>query len=668
MKQVDYILSGGTVITMNEAMDVLPDGAVAVQDDRIVAVGERADIETTYEADEIIDCTDQYILPGLVNAHTHAAMTLLRGLSDDLRLDVWLMGYIMPTEREFVDKAFVELGTKIACAEMIRSGTTTFADMYYFESDVAEAVAEAGMRALLGESILKFPSPDAETYEDSLRYARDFIERWRDHPLILPAVAPHAPYSNTEETLKRCTYLAREYNVPLIIHIAETQQEQDDNMREYGQTVIRWLKSIGLLKAKVLAAHCVAVNESEIRQMRKNDVRVAHCPSANLKLSSGIAPVQQMRDSEIVVGIGTDGPASNNDLDMFEEMRLAALLAKTQTMTPTALPAKEALLAATRLGARACYMDDITGSLEVNKRADIIVVDVNHVHNSPKFSLNPDAVYSQIVYAAKSSDVAHTIVNGRWLMRDRELLAVDVDALLEQAQTYAHEVDQFLGAREEDLLSKLAAVGGGLSRGESFEVQVKATLTTPSAIEDLLDHEEVDIVATRHYRQFDTYFAFDKPRRELIRYREDDRINEQGEVESVRARLTLTEQSKERDFHGMILLSHSRFIADADRPLRFYREYFQPQHEYELQKDRRRWHIDYKGVRFYVNVDQVLEPEMDTIFVEVKSRTWSARDAEQKADMIRELLDILKIDMAHVIDQDYMEMEGILSYHEEKRK
>lgn len=663
MKQVDYILSGGVVITMNEAMDVIPDGAVAVQDDKIAAVGAKAEIEAAYQAAEVIDCKNQYIVPGLVNAHTHAAMTLLRGLSDDLRLDVWLMGYIMPTEREFVNAEFVKLGTKIACAEMIRGGTTTFADMYYFESDVAEAVTEVGMRALLGESILKFPSPDAQTYEESLYYARDFIEKWRDHPLIVPAVAPHAPYSNTEETLKRCTYLALEYDVPLIIHIAETQQEQDDNMRDYGQTVFRWLKSVGLLKAKVLAAHCVAVNDSEIRQMRKNKVRVAHCPSANLKLSSGIAPVQQMIDNDIVVGIGTDGPASNNDLDMFEEVRLAALLAKTQTMNPVALPAKQALLAATRLGARACYMDDITGSLEVNKRADIIVVDMNRVHNSPKFDLNPDAVYSQLVYASKSSDVAHTIVNGQWLMRDRELLTIQIEALLEQAQTYAREVDVFLSAREEDLLSKLAAVSVGVSRGESFEVQVKANLKNPSAIEELLDHDDVEIVKTRHYRQFDTYFAFNEPRRELIRYREDDRINDNGEVESVRARLTFTEPSKERNFHGMILLSHSRFIADADRPLRFYREYFQAPHEHELQKDRRRWHINYKDVGFYINIDQVLKPEMDTIFIEVKSRTWSARDAEQKADMIREILDILEIGMEDVIEQDYMEMEGILGYH-----
>ncbi len=662
MQKVDFILSGGIVLTMNDAMDLYKDGAVAVRNDMIVAVGAREEIAANYEADEVVDCTGQYIMPGLVNAHTHVPMTLLRGLADDLRLDVWLMGYIMPTEREFVNPDFVKLGTKIACAEMIRGGTTTFTDMYYFESDIAEATAEVGLRALLGETVLKFPAPDAATFEESLRYARSFIERWRGHPLITPAVAPHAPYSNTEETLERCTILAKEFDIPLVIHIAETQQEQDDNVRDYGQTVMRWLKGIGVLKAKVLAAHCVAINESELRQMQKNDVRVAHCPSANLKLSSGIAPIDQFVKAGLTVGIGTDGPASNNDLDMFEEVRLAALLAKTQTMDPTAFPAKQTLLAATRHGARAMYMDDITGSLEVGKRADIIVVAANPIHNVPKFDLNPEAVYSQLVYAAKSSDVAHTIVNGVWLMRDRQLLTVDVDALMEEATAYARRVDEFLSAREEDLLSKLAAVSGGLSRGESFEVQVKALLRSSGAIEELLDHDDVEVVKSVHYRQFDTYFAFED-KSGLIRYREDDKLDERGEVANVRARLTFTEASKERDFHEMIVLSRSRFIADADRPLRFYREYFRASREYELVKDRQRWHVKYKDVLFYINIDRVIKPDVDDkLFIELKSRTWSARDAEQKADMIREMLAILDLSPADVVDQDYMQMEGILEH------
>ena len=664
MKKADYILSGGMVVTMNENMDIIENGAVVVNDDKITAVGTASEIKDTYEADEVIDCSGQYILPGLINAHTHASMTLLRGLSDDLRLDVWLMGYIMPTEREFVDADFVRLGAKLGCAEMIRGGTTTFADMYYFEADVAHAAAEVGVRGVLGESILKFPSPDAASYEESLSHARSFIEAWKNHPLIVPAVAPHAPYSNTEETLERSMYLALEHDVPLIIHVAETQQEQDDNVREHGRTVFRWLKSIGVLNAKVLAAHCVAVNESEIKQMRKNDVRVAHCPSANLKLASGIAPVQQMLDEDIVVGIGTDGPASNNDLDMFEEMRLAALLAKVQRMNPTDFTAKQALLSATRMGAKALYIEDITGSLEVGKRADVIVVDADQIHSSPKFQLNPDAVYSQIVYSCKSTDVAHTMVNGVWLMRDRELLTVDIDELLAEAQTFAGRVDTFLEAREGNLLGKLAAVSGGLSRGESFEVQLKAEVDDPTIIERLLDHDEVEIVKKRHYRQFDTYFTFGDAEQGMIRYREDDRLDKDGEVENVRARLTFTEVTKERDFQGQVVLSRSRFIADADRPLRFYREYFQAPDERELYKERRRWHISYKDVVFYVNVDDVLKPDLDGYFIELKSRTWSAKDAEVKANLIQEMMEVLGVEQSGVVEGDYVQMESVVSMNE----
>ena len=657
MKQVDYILSGGTVVTMNESFDVFRDGAVAILGDEIVAVGERETILRDYSAAEVLDCTGTYITPGLINAHTHVPMTLLRGLADDLRLDVWLMGYIMPTEREFVNPSFVRLGTKIACAEMIRGGVTAFADMYYFEKDIAAATAEVGMRALCGESILKFPSPDAESYEDSLAYIEEYLQEWQGHPLIRPALAPHAPYSNTEETLRRTTELAAKYNAPMMIHVAETQQEQDDNMRDYGQTVVRWMKSLGMLEQRVLAAHCVAVNDSEMRQMSRAGMRVAHCPSANLKLSSGVAPVQLMLDNDIIVGIGTDGPASNNDLDLFEEMRLAALLAKIHRNTPTDLPARAAFLAATRHGAKAIFMDDITGSLEPGKKADVIVVDANTLHNSPKFELNPNAVYSQLVYATKGSDVQHTMVNGRWLMRDRQLLTVDALALMEEAQHFARRVDEFLSAREEDLLSKLAAVSGGLERGESFEIQVKVRLSNTSAVEELLDNEHVKVRRSIHYRQFDTYFLFGE---EFVRYREDDTIGGNGEVTSVRSRLTFTENVKERHFHDMIVLSRSRFYSEADRPVRFYREYFQSPREVELHKDRQRWHIDYKGVLFYVNVDQMLKPRTEELYIELKARTWSIKDAEQKADYIREMLAIMELTPADVVRQDYLAITGVM--------
>lgn len=657
MERVEIILAGGTVVTMNDGFDVIPDGAVAIRDTKIVAVGTRAKVAAAYEADTVVDCAGQYIMPGLVNAHTHVPMTLLRGLADDLRLDVWLMGYMMPTEREFVNPEFCRVGTGLACAEMIRSGITCFADMYYYEAEVAAATAEAGLRGVLGQTILKFPSPDAETYEFSLDYAAQFIEKWRGHPLITPAVAPHAPYSTTDDILRECAQLAKAYDVPILIHIAETKLEVEDNVELHGMTVVPWVQSVGLLDAKVLAAHCVHINGGEMRILHDHHTTVAHCPTSNLKLAAGIAPVAQMLEHDLTVGIGTDGTASNNDLDMFEEVRLAAILAKTAANDPTALPARQALLMATRMGAEALFMGDVTGSLEVGKLADVITVEANPVHNVPQFSRDPNAVYSRIVYAGKSGDVRHVICNGRWLMRDRQLLTIDEKTLLEQAEAYAVKIDRFLAAREEDILSKLLAIGG-LEQGESFEVQVKASIPDVEVVQKLLNHPNVQVLAHHHYRQYDTYFLFQDDAKGRVRYREDDRIDERGEVVSVRTRLTYTLPTKEREFSQAILLSHSRFIAEADRPLRFFREYFQPETERELQKDRRRWHIHYQGVLFYVNVDRILSPALPQIFIELKSRTWSKSDAENKADRIQEMLGILGVAQADIIREEYLEMQA----------
>lgn len=658
MEKVDTILTGGVVITMNTDFDVFFDGAVAVRGSEIVAVGAVAEINAAYEAAEVVDCQGQYVIPGLVNAHTHVPMTLLRGLADDLRLDVWLMGYVMPTEREFVNPEFCRLGTKLACAEQIRSGITTFADMYYFEADVAEATAEAGMRGVLGQTILKFPAPDAETYDHGLEYTRRFIEKWRDHPLITPAVAPHAPYSSTEDLLIKARDLAIEYDVPVLIHISETAQEEEDSLSIYDQNVVPWVRSTGLLDAKVLAAHCVHITSNDMHVMAYHHTTVAHNPTSNLKLASGIAPVQQMLDTGLKVGIGTDGPASNNDLDMFEEIRLAAILAKTQANDPTALPARTALLMATRVGAEVCFLGDVTGSLEVGKRADIVMIDSNRVHNMPHFRRDKDSVYAEIVYATKSTDVAHVMVDGRWLMRDRELLTLDEAALLQESLDYAVKVDRFLLAHENDILSKLLAVGGGLERSESFEVQTKAIIRDESSVDKLLTHPDVQVLKRVHYRQYDTYFQFNDPSQGHLRYREDDFVDDRGQVQSVRSRLTLTMPTKERAFNSTVLLSHSRFIADADRPLRFYREYFQPVSQVELRKDRYRWHIHYQGVLFYVNVDHVTEPELAETFIELKSRTWSDRDAENKANRIQEMLAILGVSEDEIVLQDYLEMQA----------
>ncbi len=657
MQHVELILNGGTVVTMNRSFDIIFNGAVAIAGQKIVAVGTSEEITGAYSADSIIDCSGQYILPGLINTHTHAPMTLMRGMADDLRLDVWLMGYIMPTEREFVSPEFCQVGTTLACAEMIRGGVTTFTDMYYYEGDIAEATVRAGMRAVLGETVLKFPAPDAESFEDSLAYARTFIEKWKGHPLITPAVAPHAPYSNTKETLTKCTDLAVEYDVPLIIHIAETRAEVDEHVQQHEQSIIHWLNKLGLFRAKVIAAHCVWIDETEMRILREKNAAIAHNPSANLKLASGIANVTQMLASGVTVGIGTDGPASNNDLDMFEEMRLAALLAKVQSTDPTALPARTALLMATRQGAKVLHLDHLIGSLEADKLADIIVVDAAPAHNMPHYDFNPDSVYSQIVYASKSADVAHVLCNGQWLMRERELLTVDVETVKQDAAAYADRIGAFVAVHQSDVLSKLIAISGELERSESFEVQVKAILRDPSAIEDLFDHHDVEILRSSHYRQYDTYFLFDDKSKGRVRYREDDKINENGEIYEVRTRITSTSYLKEREFNSTVLLSHSRFMAPAERPLRFYQEYFKPDQQRILKKERRRWRIHYQGVLFFINVDRILEPELPDTYIEIKSRTWSSQDAEIKAGRIQEMLDILGISRDDIIKEDYLEIE-----------
>lgn len=656
MQQADIILTGGSIITMNESFDIIHDGMLVIKDSKILALDSRQALEGQYQANEILDCTGSYILPGLINAHTHVPMTLLRAMADDLRLDVWLMGYIMPVEREFVSPEFVRLGTTLACAEMIRGGVTAFADMYYFESDIAKATIAAGLRAMLCESILKFPTPDAATYEDSLEYARHFIEDWKDNPLITPTIAPHAIYSNTEETLRQSVQLVKDFNLPMMTHISETKREVDDSMAQFGKTVVPYMKDQGIFDVPVIAAHCVHIDDHEMRMLKKHGATVAHCPSANLKLASGIAPISQMMEIGVNVAIGTDGPASNNDLDMFEEMRLAALLAKVAPHNPTALPAKEALKMATVNGAKALGIEDKVGSLVIDKLADLIVVNANPLHNMPHFASNPDALYSQLVYAAKSSDVLHTIVHGKILMKDRQLLTIDEAELQEQAADYAQRIGKFLGQIEKNALHKLIAVAVDVERAESFEIQMKAKISDPSIIEELLSHDDTEVLRAVHYRQYDTYFMFDDPHPSRIRYREDDRIALDGSVEGVRMRLTYTTAEKEQVLEDAVVLSHSRFIAPASHPLRFYEEYFQAGKKRKLQKERRRWRVLYKGVLFFVNVDKLVEPKRDEIYIEIKTRTWSLSDAENKAVFIREMMAILGIDVSEVVRGDYLEM------------
>lgn len=652
--EADTLLTNATVLTMDAEFNHYSPGAVAIKDDSILAVGEQSAIEKEFTGKEVIDCQSKILMPGLINAHTHVPMTLLRGLADDLRLDVWLLGFMMPVEREFVSPEFVRLGTKIAAAELIRSGVTCFADMYYFEEEIARATAEAGLRAVCSQTVLKFPAPDAQSYEESLAAAREFIQNWVGHPLVIPSVAPHAPYTATEEILRSCAELAAEFDVPLHTHLAETEQEVENMVSSEGMRVIPYVERHQLFDAKVIAAHCVHLDNNEMHLLKQYKAGVAHNPSSNLKLASGAAPISQMIELGLNVGIGTDGPASNNSLDMFEEIRLASLLAKGITGNPTTIPAKTALTMATRLGARALHVGHLTGSIEADKRADLILVDLSSLHNSPRFERDLDGRYSQLVYAAKSTDVTDVMVNGRWLMRDHTLLTLDEEVLLQQAQEYAHRIDMFLIEREGSVLSKLVSIEGAVE-GESFEIQAKVRVSDPERIIEALKESEIEILYHRRYHEFDTYFHFQDPEQGRLRYREDEMIGPDGNIIDVRYRLTLVGPSREERFPSDILLSRSRYIAPATHSLRFYREYFNPDSETAIEKDRLRWRILFKGTEFYVNVDEVLNPDLGH-FLEIKSRTWSRRDAEHKSRMVAELMRVLGGEPAETVTQDYIEL------------
>ena len=650
-RHCDLLLTNATVVTMDEQFSVHRASGVAIAGDALVAVGPDA---LACTARETIDCRGNVLMPGLINAHTHAPMTLLRGLADDLRLDVWLMGYMMPVEREFVNADLVRLGTRLGCAEMIRSGVTCFADMYYFEEAVAEATAAAGLRALCGQTVVRFPAPDAASYEDGLARARDFIERWRTHALIVPAPAPHAPYTCTPEILRDCAELAAEFDVPLHTHLSETLLEVEESRRVNGMPVIPWVKRQGLFGAKVLAAHCVHVDEGEIRALKNAGAGVAHNPTSNLKLAAGVAPVAKMLELGVNVGIGTDGAASNNDLDMFEETRLAALLAKGIGGDPTAVPARQALAMATRVGAAALHMDRVTGSLEAGKRADLIVVDVSALHNVPAFERDPNSIYARIVYASKATDVTDVMCNGRWLMRDRRLLTLDEAELRREAQDQARRIDAFLGSREVSVLQKLVAVGGAVEQ-ESFEVQVQARVQSVDQVRRVIESDQLTVIRASHYRQHDTYWSFEDLDQGRLRYRQDQFLDEGGNVAKERSRLTLTGRTREDRF-GTVVLSRSRYLAPAAHSQRFYREYFRPVDEHVVEKDRRRWLVAYRGVEFYVHLDRLLNPTTPGYFVEVKSRTWSRRDARDKAAVITELLALFGANPDDTITDGYVEL------------
>jgi 5-methylthioadenosine/S-adenosylhomocysteine deaminase len=436
----DWVWSGRYVITEDARHRVIENGAVAVRGDRIVGVGTKRDIDSRFQPKQRVDRPEAILAPGLINTHTHAAMSLLRGVADDLNLQDWLNKFIFPAESKNLSRDYVRWGTRLGVLEMLLGGTTTFTDMYYFEDVVAEVAKEAGMRGVLGETIIRFPVADAKTPADALRFTEGYLMRYRNDPLVVAAVAPHAIYTNSDETLKAARALANKYGAPLLIHVSETKKENEDEMATRRMTPVQALDALGVFKGRTVAAHCVWVNDADIGILKARGVGVAHNPSSNAKLASGVAPVPKMRALGIAVGLGTDGPAgSNNDFNLFEEMDLSVKLQNVSTLNPQALSAEAALEMGTIGGARALGLDKEIGSLVAGKRADLISVRTDRPHAVPMY--NP---VSQMVYALKADDVRDVMVNGRVVVRDGQSLTLDQKQILLKAAEYAIQVSRSL--------------------------------------------------------------------------------------------------------------------------------------------------------------------------------------------------------------------------------
>ena len=442
----DLLVKGGTAVTMDPARRVIEDAVVAVRGDSIVFVGTASEFALHFPkgtlAKQTIDASGKLVLPGFINGHTHAPMTLFRGLHDDVTLDDWLHKYIFPAEARNVNEEFVRWGTRLAAAEQIRAGVTTFADMYYFEDAIAEETKTAGMRGVLGETFIDFPAPDNKSEAAMLAYAEAFLKRWHGDPLIHAAVAPHSIYTCSAKTLQDAAALARKYHAPILIHVAEMKKELDDSIAQNHATPVQYLDRIGLLGADVVAAHCIFVDESDRSILAQRQVGCVHNPSSNMMLASGVSPVPEMLRAGVAVGLGTDGPAgSNNDLDLMEEIDLAAKLAKITKMDPLALNARTVVEMATIEGARALHLESEIGSLETGKKADLILIGLDEPNAVPMFD-----VYSQLAYSLKGADVQTVVIGGRVVMRNRRLLTVNEPEVLAKAKEYGMRVAKSLNA------------------------------------------------------------------------------------------------------------------------------------------------------------------------------------------------------------------------------
>jgi len=438
-KRADMLVLGGTIVTMDGSRRVIENGAIAIGAGRILAVGPRAELQSQYSAAETIDARDRMIIPGLINGHTHIPMTLFRGLADDIDLQEWLTKYIFPAEAKNVTEEFVRAGTRLGLAEMIRGGTTTYCDMYYFEDAIADETAKAGVRGVLGETVIDFPVADNKTNAEAMAYVEKFVSRWKGNDLIVAAIAPHAPYTVSEEHLKAIRAFSDRTGVPIVTHISETKREVDDSVKAKGTSPINYLERIGFLNNRVIAAHVVWPTGDELEILKRRGVGVVHNPQSNMKLASGVAPVPKMMADGMLVGLGTDGAASNNDLNMWEEMDTAAKLHKVFSGDPKVMTAQQAFELATIRGAGALHLEKEIGSIETGKRADIVMVERDSLNQIPLYN-----IYSDLVYATKASDVRSVIINGRILMRDRKLLTLNEAAIKESARVFRDRISQSL--------------------------------------------------------------------------------------------------------------------------------------------------------------------------------------------------------------------------------
>lgn len=439
-ERADLIVSGGTIVTMDASRRVINDGALAIRGGRIIGVGSRQELRDRFQAREQIEANGKVIIPGLVNGHTHIPMVLFRGLADDLDLQDWLTKYIFPAEAKNVSEEFVRAGTRLGLAEMIRGGTTTYCDMYYFEDAIADETAKAGVRGVLGETVIDFPVADNKTNAEAMAYVEKFVKHWQGSELIVAAIAPHAPYTVSEDHLKAVRAFSDRTGAPIVTHISETKREVDDSIKAKGASPIDYLARIGFLNNRVIAAHVVWPSGEEINLLKKLDVGVVHNPQSNMKLAAGVSPVPKMLAAGLRVGLGTDGAASNNDLNMWEEMDTGAKLHKVFSGDPKVISAQEAFEMATIRGAAALHLEQEIGSLEVGKRADIVIIEQDSLNQMPLYNL-----YSDLVYATKAWDVLTVIINGRQVMRDRKLLTLDEAAIKASARVYRDRVLNSLG-------------------------------------------------------------------------------------------------------------------------------------------------------------------------------------------------------------------------------